>query len=943
MKVLTFITSSFLLLGAYQAALAQVGELTPYVSFQGVLLDSSNNPITVSTAVDFEIYNPAGSCLLYRETQNVTPSSSGAFSVFIGSAPGNAKRNGADPGLSWKNIFQNSTALTGASACSYNPLPGDSRSLKVIVAGTALTPNFNLAAVPTATVSETLQGRIPSDFLSPHAASNLDQTNLQSIFAGGNFSVLSSLIAGTSTLYTKADGSNFSPSAPFSVNNQRITNLVSPTSGTDAVNKTYADTNIGGKASSGLGALSAGDNGKVLQWDGAQWIATTASATDATKLPLTGGTLSGGLNLSLNAINNVGALSVGVASPHASAVADFSSSTQGLLIPRMTGPSITAISSPAAGLQVYNTTTNQLNYYDGTAWQAVGASGSGLSSLNGETSSTQSLATGTSALAPNWTSSAGVHTLNIPMASTAGVTGGLISKAEYDSFAAKIENAGGTPSIQSGILSSRPAFGTAGRLYVSTDEGKIYRDSGASWDLIGGGGSVVGASLNSGQIWIGSGSNQAAAVPVSGDISISNAGVTAINTGAVGTSKIADSSITLSKLAGGLSSDSLVISGMTGLTTIPCSIGKFPQVGGGTIAGCSAFSLPTSTGSSGDILIGNGAGATSWVTPNWINGTDAFSNTSVSQGISVSGNLIRLHAASDIMPGAVSTVAQTFAGTKTFEDPVFIGMGAGSNMQMLQVDGRAFIRTNDSGAPVALTVTNLNGGMSGSAIEFEGNNSGAPKPLVRLAGLQETLSEGTFTIDTFDGVAYIPRVRVKPDGRVGIGTVSPMGALDIQSSNGALIPPRVSQTQRASVIAVPGGVIYNTDTNRLEIFNGTAWQPVNGGISTCPGGYSRVGTVGQPGSFCISTSENSTQTWVSAANFCSTQGANLCSTQQWVRACATAGSAVPAISNIDNGTTVEMLGEVSGANVVTAGTNASCEGFGTTTMATSTAFRCCID
>ena len=42
--------------------------------------------------------------------------------------------------------------------------------------------------------------------------------------------------------------------------------------------------------------------------------------------------------------------------------------------------------------------------------------------------------------APNWSTNTGTgaHTLNIPMASTAGVTAGLISKTDYDNFNSKL-------------------------------------------------------------------------------------------------------------------------------------------------------------------------------------------------------------------------------------------------------------------------------------------------------------------------------------------------------------------------------------------------------------------------------------------------------------------------------------------------------------------------
>lgn len=66
-----------------------------------------------------------------------------------------------------------------------------------------------------------------------------------------------------------------------------------------------------------------------------------------------------------------GAGVIGAASPAATAVLDLTSTTKGFLPPRMTTTERDAISTPAAGLTVYNSTTNKLNFYNGTAWEAV--------------------------------------------------------------------------------------------------------------------------------------------------------------------------------------------------------------------------------------------------------------------------------------------------------------------------------------------------------------------------------------------------------------------------------------------------------------------------------------------------------------------------------------------------------------------------------------------
>ena len=60
-------------------------------------------------------------------------------------------------------------------------------------------------------------------------------------------------------------------------------------------------------------------------------------------------------------------------SPDASAMLDVSSTTKGLLIPRMTDSERTAISSPAIGLMVYDTTESIIYFYTGSKWQRLDA------------------------------------------------------------------------------------------------------------------------------------------------------------------------------------------------------------------------------------------------------------------------------------------------------------------------------------------------------------------------------------------------------------------------------------------------------------------------------------------------------------------------------------------------------------------------------------------
>ena len=60
--------------------------------------------------------------------------------------------------------------------------------------------------------------------------------------------------------------------------------------------------------------------------------------------------------------------SSGTVSSIATAQLQIDSTTKGFLPPRMTSVQLAAIASPAAGLVVYDNTTNELKYYNGTVW-----------------------------------------------------------------------------------------------------------------------------------------------------------------------------------------------------------------------------------------------------------------------------------------------------------------------------------------------------------------------------------------------------------------------------------------------------------------------------------------------------------------------------------------------------------------------------------------------
>lgn len=85
--------------------------------------------------------------------------------------------------------------------------------------------------------------------------------------------------------------------------------------------------------------------------------------------------------LVFNALLNVlsSGVKIGTGSPVATALLELESTTKGFLPPRLNQAQITAISNPANGLVVHNTTVSKLQYYNGSAWVVLdsiqGASG----------------------------------------------------------------------------------------------------------------------------------------------------------------------------------------------------------------------------------------------------------------------------------------------------------------------------------------------------------------------------------------------------------------------------------------------------------------------------------------------------------------------------------------------------------------------------------------
>lgn len=79
-------------------------------------------------------------------------------------------------------------------------------------------------------------------------------------------------------------------------------------------------------------------------------------------------------NINLNTrltIKDNGRIGIGTTNPHPSSILELNSVNSGILIPRMTTAQRVAITSPANGLLVYDTTTSSFWFYNGSTWVEI--------------------------------------------------------------------------------------------------------------------------------------------------------------------------------------------------------------------------------------------------------------------------------------------------------------------------------------------------------------------------------------------------------------------------------------------------------------------------------------------------------------------------------------------------------------------------------------------
>lgn len=267
-----------LLLGAFlfcSHAGAQTIQTPEFITFDGILTDSSGNPITTSTTVIFSIKNPANSCVLYKESISITPSDDGSFTHKIGN--GSIVFGPSDI----RSVFDNMATLTCEGGGNYSAASTDTRIVAITVNGDTLSPAMTITSVPWAHYAD-------------HAKSAQSLDGILGVEQGGTGLDASSaangqLLIGTGSGFSLA---NLTAGSGVTIANSAGGIQISATSGGD-ITEVTAGTGLTGGGTTGAVSLSILDGG-VTTAKLADGNVTTAKLAD-NSVDLTGTKVTGAL------------------------------------------------------------------------------------------------------------------------------------------------------------------------------------------------------------------------------------------------------------------------------------------------------------------------------------------------------------------------------------------------------------------------------------------------------------------------------------------------------------------------------------------------------------------------------------------------------------------------------------------------------------------------
>jgi hypothetical protein len=192
--------------------------------------------------------------------------------------------------------------------------------------------------------------------------------------------------------------------------------------------------------------------------------------------------------------------------------------------------------------------------------------------------------------------------------------------------------------------------------------------------------------------------------------------------------------------------------------------------------------------------------------------------------------------------------------------PIGTGSLANGAVTDVKVAANAAIQRSKlaTGSNASVVINNSSGVMTdvGTMANGEvviGASGGVPvKATISGTANQVIVSNGagSITLSTPQAIGTTSNVQFGT-ALIGTGSIEATAAFQVNSINKGIIPPRMTASERDAIpIPAAGLIVYNTTANQLNIFNGTSWGAVGGGL-----------TVGTFTGTTVTATNDPTQSW----------------------------------------------------------------------------------